>query len=365
LALFALLLPALFALCALGLDAGNLYVERREMQAAGDLAALAGSRLLPDAASAIAKAQQIASANGYSSTVTVTTPYGGDVMRIEVRITHPVQTLFLPILGVSQMDMSARSVARRFTAPPTTPPYVLFVGNSSCTGNGLQWLGTSGISTGLVHSNSVIKVTGNGSQWTGGTTYTCTNGFSDNRGGNVFDPPPTQMAAKSWPVTHTWDDYCSSPTYYNAAGTWDLGGNGPWWRGGTKATRTLLPGVYCADGAGAAITLNVQGTVADGVTLVSRGTIRINDGNFLITPSVLDTALAAFGSGGQAIKVQAKTGTSGMMYAPNGEADFTAVSGGIYSGGLVADTVKVSGTGFTLIGQVPSDPGTETLQLLE
>ena len=119
---FVILLPGMLAFCALGLDAGNVYVERREMQAAADLAALAAARLLPNVATATAKAQSIATANGYASTVTALTPYGGDATKIEVTITHPIDTFFLRLLGVSTMNVSARSVARHQVLPPSGTP---------------------------------------------------------------------------------------------------------------------------------------------------------------------------------------------------------------------------------------------------
>jgi Flp pilus assembly protein TadG len=367
LAFFALLLPALFAFCALGLDAGNLYVERREMQAAADLAALAGARGLPNVGTAVAKAQAIATANGYSSTVTVTTPYGGDTMKIEVSITRPVNTLFLPILGVTQVPVSARSVARNTTT--TGNPYAVFAGANTCSGTpsaNLTWTSNGGTVNGLVHSNSGIAVSGNSNRWTGGTTYKCNAAFVDSAANNLYSPAVTRVATdQPWPISYTWSDYCSSPTYYHPSGAWDLSLNGPWWSGGTSASRALMPGVYCADGSGASITLTVNDVTATNVTLVSRGNIRINGNNFFISANELGTAFAAFGTGTQAIKVEARTGATGVFYAPSGQVDFTANTSGFYTGGIVASTVKVSGNTFTISGSVGGATSTTSLQLLE
>jgi hypothetical protein len=368
LALFVILLPGLLAVCALGLDAGNLYVERRQMQAAADLAALAGARLLPNAVTATAKAQSIATANGYASTVTITTPYSSDASKIEVRITRPVSTLFLPILGVSQLDVSARGVARQQILPPSGTPFVLMAGSSSCVGNPadtLQWQGSTGTITGIVHSNSGIKMTGSSNRWTGGTFYGCTGAYTNTGSSNVISPAPVITAALPYPINYTWNDYCASPTYYNASGTWDLAANGAWWVGGTKTSKRLNPGVYCADGATGAITLNVQGTNATNVTFVARTTVKITDSNFFITPNKLGTAIVAYGTGNQTINMAAAAGAAGVLFAPNGEANFAANGGGTYTGSIIAKTVKVSGGGMTIVGTVPSGSSSTALQLLE
>lgn len=369
LVLFVVILPGLLAVCALGLDAGNLYLQRRQMQAAADLAALAGARLLPDASSAIARAQQTATANGYSSTVAVTTPYGGDATRIEVRITHPVPTFFLPILGVPQMDVSARSVART-TAGAVANPYAIYVGLTSCAGipsDAFKWTGSDSTIIGQVHSNAGIKISSGGNTWTGGTTYKCNNAFVDSGTGNVYSPAPVSVPADmNPPVSHTWEEFCPG-TYYHASGKWDLSQNGLWWLGGTKSSKVLMPGVYCADGVSAEIVLSTVGVTATNVTLVSRGVIRLSGGDFRLTPnpSGLGAAMVAFGSGSDAIKSSAGIGASGLLYAPNGEISFTGPASGVYNGSIVARTLSVSGVNFTLIASPSAAAAQQVLQLIE
>lgn len=368
LAFFVIMLPGLLAVCALGLDAANMYVERRQMQAAADLAALAGARLLPNAVTATAKAQAIATANGYPSTVTINTPYGGDATKIEVTISDPLNTLFLPILGVSQVDVAARGVGHQKILPPSGTPFVLMAGSNSCVGNpadSLAWQGSTGTITGLVHSNSGIKMTGSSNSWTGGTYYRCTGAYTNTGSSNVISPTPAIGADLAYPISYTWNDYCASPTYYNAGGTWDLGANGSWWVGGTKTSKRLNPGVYCADGTTGAITLNVQGTNATNVTLVARTSVKITDSSFFITPNKLGTAIAAYGTGQQTINMAAATGAAGVLFAPNGEANFSTSGGGTYTGTIIAKTVKVSGNGMTIIGTIPSGSSSTQLQLLE
>ncbi len=110
--LFALFLPVLIGMMGLGVDAAHLFNERRGIQSAADLAALAGASQLPDdlgAASSVAS--DIAADNGYASGVTVSSPYNGNENQIEVQITDEVSLFFMPVLGLSSVTVSARSVA--------------------------------------------------------------------------------------------------------------------------------------------------------------------------------------------------------------------------------------------------------------
>jgi hypothetical protein len=386
--LFVLFLPALIAFVALGIDVARLYVERSAEQAAADLAALSGARYLPSSsANATSTATTIATANGYTSgssstTVTVTTPYSSDTSKIEVRITRTLPLLFLPILGVNNMDVSARGVARHTPAvapsADVTNPYGVFAGATSCSGgaatNGVTWSGSNSTITGAVHSEAGIKITSGGNRWNGGTTYRCSSYFTDSGSGNVYNPAPAyQPPNVAWPITYSYADLCGSgSTYYHATGKWDLGTNGAWWVGGTKASLTLNPGVYCADSATAQITLAVQNVVATNVTLVSKGSIDMSGGNFKITPYVHNIAMAAFESGAdKQIHISGPAnGSSGTIYAPNGEIEFTGPSAGSYNGGLVGLYVTVTGVNFTLIAPASAPSGIpaatpEVLQLTE
>ena len=111
--------------------------------------------------------------------------------------------------------------------------------------------------------------------------------------------------------------------------------------------------------------MNVQGTTATNVTLVARTSVKITDSSFFITPDKLGTAIAAYGTGNQMINMAAAAGAAGILFAPNGEANFSASGGGTYTGSIIAKTVKTSGNGMTIIGTVPSGSSTTQLQLLE
>src|SRR5687768_7872001 len=127
LVLFVVLLPGLIALMALGIDAGYVFIQHRVAQSAADLAALAGARLLPtDATGARTRAANIAGANGFTSGVTVTTPYNGNTSQVEVQIATDVQPFFMTALGVGSVDVAVRAVGRVSSTPAAR--YAIFAG---------------------------------------------------------------------------------------------------------------------------------------------------------------------------------------------------------------------------------------------
>src|SRR5688572_28258960 len=136
--LFILVLSAVLSALGLALDGANLYAAQRAAQGAADLAALAGAFDLPGApTTATASAQSFLSKNGQAAgpdvTVVVTTPFGGDSRRIEVRVTRTIGTYFLPVLGVRTMNVTARAVARS-----GAPAYTIFAGRNACAAGDSQ-----------------------------------------------------------------------------------------------------------------------------------------------------------------------------------------------------------------------------------
>ena len=170
--LFAILAPLMLALMALGLDAAQLFLERRDAQGAADLAALAGVVHLPgDAPGARSAALANGSANGYPvSEISPVTPYAGDARRIEVTIHSKVDTFFLSVLDVlvpgdyATIDVSARAVARAEPGAVNEGDYVLYAlqpCGSEKDFEGITWPGNENIIEGSVHSDSGIYISGN------------------------------------------------------------------------------------------------------------------------------------------------------------------------------------------------------------
>ncbi len=93
LVIFSLLLVALCGFVALTVDAGLILYNRTDNQKTADAAALAAAQELPDAASAVAVAEQYLEANGFDlndpdNAYVITTPYQGDSGQVLHRRWH-------------------------------------------------------------------------------------------------------------------------------------------------------------------------------------------------------------------------------------------------------------------------------------
>jgi Flp pilus assembly protein TadG len=119
----ALAMPVLIGLAGLALDAGTMYVERRNMQTAADAGALGGaSEIYRQQFSLVTSSAQAATtANGFTDgtngvTVTVNRPqasgyYTGNLEYVEVLINQPSPTYFRRFLGTRPWTVPARAVA--------------------------------------------------------------------------------------------------------------------------------------------------------------------------------------------------------------------------------------------------------------
>ena len=116
--LFALGMVALVAMVGLVLDGGSTFAQRRGEQNSADLAALAGANdylVNNNAASAIARAQSVASQNGYANgvggvtvNVTIDTSNGAAV---KVDIQAPHANSFASIVGMSSWSVATTATA--------------------------------------------------------------------------------------------------------------------------------------------------------------------------------------------------------------------------------------------------------------
>jgi Flp pilus assembly protein TadG len=118
LVIFAVALVAMLAMVGLVLDGGATYAQRRDQQNVADVAALAGANdylLNKNTSTAIAKALEIAEANGYEDGV------GGVEIDVDidlspgatvtVGVTKPHRNNFAGIVGLGQWDVSTTASA--------------------------------------------------------------------------------------------------------------------------------------------------------------------------------------------------------------------------------------------------------------
>ncbi len=118
LVLVAALMVGLMGCVALVIDVGAMYSTKAELQNAADAAALAAARKLPNVGAAITTAEYYAALNlngAEEYDITATTPYDGDSTKIEVVCTRNVPYTFARVLGFTDIDISARAVAKKYS----------------------------------------------------------------------------------------------------------------------------------------------------------------------------------------------------------------------------------------------------------
>jgi Flp pilus assembly protein TadG len=321
--LVAALWMGLFAMAALAVDAGHMYLTKRNVQEVADAAVMAG---LPSLASstttAQSKASSMAQQSGYAvANITTATGTVSGKRTLTVTITATERFFFAKVLGYSSKTVSATSIGQADSQVPS----VLALG-TSCSGvpapTGIQFNGGPLTVTGVVEGNGPVNSYGS-TTFSGAVDYGSGAGCSSNvagasnTGGSFPDPwgyPLTGTAA-----TELWWGGCTFGSL-TSGGTLSLGGPGAWWATGGPSGGTLVSGVYCSAGN---IDLSGGTSVTGTVTLVALG---------MITISATTTHLTAYKNGiiaatgwtsncysTQAINIGSMGVTmDGSFYAPNG-----------------------------------------------
>ena len=371
LTMFALFAPIVLAIMGLGLDGAQIFLERRNAQTAADLAALSGAVTLleSDAASAKAKAKATALANDYANTqVEAVSPYLGQTDRIAVTVTSSVRTHFLPVLGLlglgdfTNVPISARAVAQTGLVGGTSGGFAIFaLQTCPTTQKAVDFSGSTSVVTGDIHSNADVYFSGSSNTVEGATTYVAGCGFPayvNGGGGNTFEETPTSTTIQPDPIALARTDF-TCDFIAPSTGLWDLSNNGAWWVGGTKLSKTLRAGTYCARGTtDGSIKLGdsdirIEDVVAGngGVTFVAQYQIEISGSNFDLHPHEHGVLFAAYGNTETALKLAGSGGDwQGSMYAPNGTAEISGSSNLNIAGSIVGERVKISGSNFNING---------------
>jgi Flp pilus assembly protein TadG len=339
--LVAVLLTGILGLLGLVIDAGHYYAERRQVQNAADQAAQAGALEVlygGSASAATTAANQNAAANGFNNdgttnTVTVTTPYNGDLNKVEVVIDDQPKTFFIHVL-VGGGHVRARGVAG---SDPIPKNYALVVLNPSLCSAYNQ---TSNISFTIVGGGSMVDSScrPSGSQGGGGSItadyidyYSAGSWLLSNNA--TTSVPPTPFGARvADPLASLTKPVPGSPAQcppgtanaLNANGTASnpqqthIAGNGP---------VTLCPGTYYGgikiDGSGAV-------TLLPGLYVIAGGGL-----SYSATSSITGNGLTIFNTYDSAKAGQGPTNPNG-----NGACDSIAIQGS----GTLTLTAPTSGT---------------------
>jgi Flp pilus assembly protein TadG len=256
--LTTLLLPVLIGCCAIVIDVGSAFAQRRSLQQAADAAALAGAQRLPcgdletaclNAAGAVAAAYS--RQNGGPSTLTACTgPSDSDCyevierVKMRVRLKTTIPTFFAAFFGKKNWDISAKSAASWMPYTSTTPgstvtipgstnpdvvnvqttttpgvalhPTLLFAGSPSCAPSpAVDLQGSGSRYDGAVVSNGSIDAPSNNM---GGGPLVYAN--PPNCGVNLGNTPswgtPIVQAPAPWPVPPPVCETATSPPGVNA-----------------------------------------------------------------------------------------------------------------------------------------------------
>ena len=352
--LFVFALAALLGFTALATDVGLILHERRQLQNAADAAALAGAQELFDSpTAAVAMAQQYAEANGVdltdpTYTFQATTPYQGDSGKIEVTVSKQVGFLFGRVLGLDFADVPARAVAKQPVITITTKEYALFAETDSCSANNpLLISGSDNAVIGFVHSNSKIVVSGSDNSFNGPTTLNC--GFADSGANNTYIPPPEQQPNRYFATNYTWSSFCfpGNPDLVIPIQTQptDLNSVPEAWVGGNESSNQLKDGVFCSTDD---VVISGSG-VSGNVTLVAGDEIKLTGSDFNLTAYDEDVLAFSSASHENAIDMSGSGGSwIGLIIAPNGRARVQGSGNLSVNGGVMAESVTVSGSDFSI-----------------
>ena len=383
--LVALLMPVMIGVTALGLDAGLLFVQRRQAQSIADSAALAGAYAIYGGSSfsaAQAAATSIGTQNGVTIAASqVTQPQTGYV-GVSVTITHP--RCFSAIWGSGNMSASATAVARGLPRAYSTASLLLL----APTGTAMTLTGTSQVAVKngniIVDSTSAISVLASGSpsisapvlDLSGNIAYSGSNpnkatvtNFSQ---ANTPDPLASITAPSSvgMPVqSNSAINLSGSATQTLSPGVY----NGGITMSGSSSI-TLNPGVYYINGGGINLTSSsgisgngvfIYNTGGGAINLTGTGTIALSPmatGNYQGITIFQDrsSSVAATMSGGSNIN------NTGTLYFPGAKLTLSGSSGVAAMGAqIIAKNIAFSGTSGIQISYDSSVAGQATLGLVQ
>lgn len=310
--LWAVTLSATLAMIGIGVETGNWYLVKRNLQSASDAASIAAA-YENNSSSRISSANTEMTRNGFGSgagvTITVNNPpasgsYSANSSAVEIIASQPQAKMFSSIFMSQTPTITARSVAIRNTAGTAC---VLAL--NSLSADTLITSGSAAISmpncmlAANSSNNGAISINGNSSVTVQGL-YT-PGGYSVNGSANLTSTttPVTDGTPLVDPYTSLPIPSYSGCNYNNFA---------------TNATITINPGTYCS---GFSLNAHANVTMNPGIYIMDRGTFNIN-GQATLTGTDVTIILTS------------STGADHTQVTINGGAtvDITATSSGTYRG---------------------------------
>jgi len=304
--MFALMLPVLFGIVGLGVEAGIWFKERRELQTIADAAAVSAAienAFGATSSEVLAAATLEATNNGYDATtdaiVYVGAPtsgaYLGDSAYVEVRVTRQLETILSQVFYTLNPQTTARAVA---STSGDQEACVLALSSSDMNSvylNGamssVSMVGCSVVANSS-HSTKAINVQ-NGTfevdcMWTAGgingeanITTTCS---SPSSGASTVTDPYESLAVPS----------------YDSATCLSGPGNNPYTPADGETLDASVEDVFCD---GLNISAGTTVTMEPGTYIIDQGDFKVNGGGTITGDGVTIILTSSTGSGYGSIQI--------------------------------------------------------------
>lgn len=244
-----------------------------------------------------------------------------------------VELPFLAIVGVCTATVRVRAVG----LGEPSGPCLFFAASTDPSVFGIDWSSNGGTIFGDAHSNTMVKFSGSDHTVDGwmdyrysytvtGSGHYLTKGF---RLGNVMDYPINYTPADFEPYDYVYNN-CNFNNHVIPAGVYYIAGN-----------------------------LHITGAdvVLGPVTFVVAGRIQVSGTGHNFTAARNNVLFYSLSNSSRAIDVSAQGGQwTGICFAPNGHVSYSASDQHIYNGGIVAQTIEITGQDFTAHGMLPPLP---------
>jgi hypothetical protein len=361
-----LLVIVFMALLAFVVDIAMVRVERADAQGAVDSAAQAAAWASCQGESdgqAQAAGQSVATANGFAA---AQVQRSGDRWKATVEVSVPPAFSSL-ITGGSNLTSTVTAEARS-ACHPSDPLPALFAGSQTCGDKTFKLSGSGSTINGDIHSNHDI-IFGGENEVNGQGTHVGTATTPDKIDWTPDAGNPSTDSVQAWPVDYQLSDYQSGgswPGEYVNTGSlitesW-LSSNG-YYTGGV-----IKSGVYYSS---AGFDLGSMPGAIGNVTFVTPGTIKLSPSNVQLNPFA--DGLLFFSDYSEPDKCDdwgidisgSDNDWEGVIYAPKALVKYAGSTGSTLSGSIIADTLELSGSGWTLTSPGSSEPGDTTVLLMK
>ncbi len=360
-------LPTLLGVGALAVDLALMSLSAQRVQNVVDTAALAGAVQGADASAAVLAANQTAAGNNTGSpwpVDTIVTAYGpGDTVPgfralgyrehvTEVSGATDFRFVFGRIFGLERATVRRDAAAMCEVWRNRLGEGFIFAGSTDPSVWGIYSDGLRNNFDGSIHANTGISLNGKDNTLSGDIRYR--HSFTQNGPGFVHDGDVIETPVTEYPVDFTWADFDRGPWDHDVPGI-NVAASGSLsdgrWR--VRGDMTVSCDSFHCEDAFFVVDGNVliQGSRLglDRVTIVGRGTVDFLGPDTRFSPDLHDLlAMTTKVSSSDVMYIDgARCLVSGVLYAPNGGLYFEGSAEESYQVGLVANTVRLIGSGCT------------------